>query len=671
MHYASTTLKKYLFLVAPLSILLLSACGGGGSDDDDEPDQFYFDDVTDAGLGEYVESDYITVEGINTEAKIWIEGGEYAIDGGEYTDEEGEVVEDQIVFVRVLTSEELSTETEATLYIGESEDIYDTFTVRTVDISLSARNGMKSIVFSWPPVSGAVDYKVLEKDGPNQDFKQLGRLLNSEAVGLTVPLSIHKHDWINSEYKLEACTNETCSTTDEISVHAYMERAIGYFKANNSEENDGFSHLALSADGETIAVGAPGEDSGLPGMNRDSGDNSTSGSGAVYVYVKDDSSWRLQSYIKAPAPGDGDNFGTSVSLSSDGNTLAVGVPWEDGADFQIDGDHLDNNAQDSGAVFVYQRFGDTWVLQNYIKASNGAGGDAFGSLVELSDFGSHLAVSAPLGGTGDRGAVYLYTLANDAWSEADILEASTQQFANSISLSANGSRLAVGARQFDYSTDQSLRAGKVYLYDKAGSVWNLTQELSASNPQDNMEFGFDVSLSMDGANLIVGAPGESSDAFQINGNQQSTALQASGAAYVFIHNGTSWVQQAYLKAENSDAADRFGAAVAINSDGSNVVVGAPGEASSATGVQGSIYDNSMPGSGAAYVFLRENNEWTAGNYVKAPNTNESDQFGRYLELDASGDALVLAAPFEDSDAIGINGSRSNNTAREAGAIYLY
>lgn len=668
--------KKAYCLLTILSLaFLVSACGGDGGDkDDSKPDQFSFDDETDVGLGEYVVSDYITIEGINTEATISITGGEYSIDGGEFTDEEGEVTEGQNVYVRVLSSELLSTETEATLTVDEVED---TFTVKTIDIALNARDGFKSIVFSWPTVTGAANYKLLEKETANAEFVQKGRLFSSSAIGYTMDLGIHLHDWLNSEYKLEACTSASCSTTDEISLYNHMTRAIGYIKAPNTEANDLFGSVAISADGNTIAVGAPGEDSGLPGVNRDYGDNSLSGSGAVYIYVKDDDNWRLQSYIKSPAPGEGDAFGSSVSLSSDGNILAVGVPYDDSGDFVIDGNSLDNSAQDSGAVYVYQRFGDTWFVQNYLKASTGAAGDTFGTQVDVSDFGATLAVSAPLADSSvaNTGAVYVYSIAGDTWQEADILsppvEKAGEQFGGSVSITADGGRIAVGARYFDASLDGSAITGKVYLFEKNETDWLLSRELTASNARHGMEFGYDVALALDGDSLVVGAPGESSNAFQVNGDQSDTSLPAAGAAYVFVNDGNNWNQTAYLKAENSDSSDRFGTAVAIDADGDTVIVSAIGESSSATAIHGNVLDNGATDAGAAYVFIHADNAWQALNYVKAPNTNAGDAFGAFLDLDASGNALVVGAPFEDSDAKGLSGSRSNNTASDAGAVYFY
>ena len=108
----------------------------------------------------------------------------------------------------------------------------------------------------------------------------------------------------------------------------------------------------------------------------------------------------------------------------------------------------------------------------------------------------------------------------------------------------------------------------------------------------------------------------------MNGNQSDNSAGGSGAAYVFIRSGTTWTQQAYLKASNTDAGDYFGYSVAISGD--TVVVGAYGEGSNATGVNGDQSDNSAAYSGAAYVFTRSGTTWTQQAYLKASNTGADD-----------------------------------------------
>src|SRR5262245_48839547 len=159
--------------------------------------------------------------------------------------------------------------------------------------------------------------------------------------------------------------------------------------------------------------------------------------------------------------------------------------------------------------------------------------------------------------------------------------------------------------------------------------------LKASNTDAGDLFGFSVAIS--GDTVVVGAFVEASAATGVNGNQAHISAVNAGAAYVFVRSAGVWSQQAYLKASNTNAGDYFGGSVAI--DGDTLVVGASGEASAATGVNGNQTDNSAPGSGAAYVFVRSGMVWTQQAYLKASNTATADEFGGVVDI--SGDTIVV------------------------------
>ena len=115
--------------------------------------------------------------------------------------------------------------------------------------------------------------------------------------------------------------------------------AIGYFKASNTDAFDEFGRsLSLSANGDTLAVGTPFEDSEANGVNEDQADNSSPYSGAVYVFSRSGHTWAQQAYLKAPNSDAYDYFGTSLAFSNNGHLLAVGAPREDSAAIGIDGD---------------------------------------------------------------------------------------------------------------------------------------------------------------------------------------------------------------------------------------------------------------------------------------------------------------------------------------------
>jgi len=134
-----------------------------------------------------------------------------------------------------------------------------------------------------------------------------------------------------------------------------------------------------------------------------------------------------------------------------------------------------------------------------------------------------------------------------------------------------------------------------------------------------------------------------------------------------VRSGTSWSQEAYLKASNTDVGDEFGWSVTVSGD--MVVVGAIREDSDSTGVNGNQNDNSDIEAGAAYVFVRSGTSWSQAAYLKASNTDADDRFGSSVSV--SGDTVVVGARLEDSNAMGVNGNHGNNTAPDAGAAYVF
>src|SRR6266850_1266252 len=284
-----------------------------------------------------------------------------------------------------------------------------------------------------------------------------------------------------------------------------------YVKASNTGANDHFGNsVALSGDGNTLAVAAPFEASALTGVIAGNVNEATAGNGAlfagaVYVYARSGSTWLQQAYVKA-SNTDGDAFGSSIALNGDGNTLAVGAPFESSALTGVTPGNVNeatagNGAPFSGAVYMYTRSAGTWSQQAYVKASNTAQGDNFGTSVAVSGDGNTLAVGAQFEDGGlagvipgtvdeatagndahDSGAVYVYKRTAGTWSQETYVKSSNtgadDNFGNSVALSSDGNTLAVGAQLEDgggtgirSSTDiianpneLTSNAGAVYLY---------------------------------------------------------------------------------------------------------------------------------------------------------------------------------------------------------------
>ncbi len=380
-----------------------------------------------------------------------------------------------------------------------------------------------------------------------------------------------------------------------------------YLKASNTDIGDAFG-TALAVSGDTVVIGAPDEDSEATGVNGNNADNSSDSSGAAYVFVRTGTTWAQQAYLKASNTDPGDQFGKSVSVS--GDTIVVGAPNEKSSAVGVNGNQASNGLILAGAAYVFVRNGTTWTQQAYLKASNTASFNYFGHSVTVD--GNTVAVAAP----------------------------------------------------------QAQSSGAVYLFVRSGTTWTQQAAFPGSNTGGQDQFGWSVGLS--GDTLVVGANQEDSNATGVNNTGTGPApLQFnSGAAYVFMRIGSSWVQEAYLKASNTGEKDLFGTTVAVSGD--TVVVGALFEDSNARGVNTTGTDANINfDSGAAYVFVRSSGSWTQQAYLKASNSEEGDVFGASVAI--SGNTLVVGASDEDSTVFGINGSQTSDGADtfNSGAAYVF
>jgi hypothetical protein len=553
-----------------------------------------------------------------------------------------------------------------------------TTVTRTVTVELtvpeeptvSVTGDIKTLNFSWSEPEYVDYYRLMENPDGHSGFTQAGDDIPAGTLSVPKHIAVHLHDWENALYKVQACNSAGCTGSTEIGVAGLMLDTIGLLEGSNTEPGDIFGEaVALSADGNTLAVGAVWEDSGATGIHGDQSDNSAENSGAVYVLVRSTAgNWSQQAYIKASNTGgcdcpseddwpEGDVFGRVVALSADGNTLAVGAPLEDSDATGVNGDQENNNAPSAGAVYVFVRDANgEWSQQAYIKASNSEQADFFGSSIALSGdtlaVGAYRESSAATGVNGDQadntrkfaGAVYVFTRdLTGAWSQEAYIKSSDgpgyglpELFGWSVALSGN--TLAVGARWSSHLPNYSApSAGAVYVFkrDSAG-LWSEPAYIKASNTDRGDSFGNSVALS--GEWLVVGAPFESSNATGINGNQDDNSAQ-SGAVYVFRFDGMGWNQQAYIKASNTGELDGFGWTVALSENGSGLVVGAPWEDSIAKGINGDQSDNNAENSGAIYVFRFDDTDWVQQAYVKS--SIDDHFFGGAFALSADGKSLAV------------------------------
>lgn len=205
-------------------------------------------------------------------------------------------------------------------------------------------------------------------------------------------------------------------------------------------------------------------------------------------------------------------------------------------------------------------------------------------------------------------------------------------------------------------------------------------------------FGYDVSISGNGNVIVVSAIGEQSTSSFYLADQNNNAFEKTGAVYIFEKNiQNSWEQIKYIKPSNAISAiyfslytiygDTFGTSISLSDDGNLLAVGAPGEDSSSVSVNGDDTDNSLIQSGATYTYNRDiSGNWTFNSYIKSSNPNGNisagssffgDNFGNTVDLSSDGNKLAVSATGEAGGADIINGDLTDNSATNAGAVYLY
>jgi hypothetical protein len=596
----------------------------------------------------------------------------------------------------------------------------------------------RQIRVDWTEGAGATSYLVLYARNPQSDYAQIGSAQTAGTRTLEFLVSPHLFDWKGASVVVRACNAGGCTDSLPASFPdgpAASAAAMAYLKAAVVAPSSYFgSAVALSGNGNTLVVSAPYEDSGGTGVGANpvsdcngAAANCKASSGAVYVFSRaTDGSWTQTAFLKASNSQSFANFGSAVAISKDGNTIAVGAYSEDSAAIGVNGSQVyncntgANCASASGAVYVFTRSGSTWTQQAYAKATNTSSGAYYGARLALSANGSRLAVGAvyessargglpdcnagaPTNCVYDSGAVYLLTRSGTSWSTTGLLKATFPRrynyFGQAIDLSEDGNQLAVGTGA-DGSTGSGTSSspandcdgaaincrsysGAAYVYDIAGVSPVLTAFLKASNPAQYAYFGTSVSINDAGTRLVVGASGESSTgpgpAAVLPGDCDIFIAQCydSGAAYVFDKTPGGWTQLAFLKATNAGENDNFGSEVELSGDGRYLAVSAPEESGGGVGV-GSRSDENGQRSGAAYLFDLQipQSAQSRGVYLKAKSQNE---IGQSLALSTDGSVLVVGAPGDDSPVAGLNPSPVNDCgastptrcASSSGAIFAF
>ena len=423
---------------------------------------------------------------------------------------------------------------------------------------------------------------------------------------------------------------------------AYVFRRTGglwaqeaYLKASNTDAYDWFG-ASVAIEGDLVVVGAPEESSSATGINGNQHSNAAQSSGAAYIFERVAGVWTQVAYLKASNAEAIDRFGKSVAI--DAQRILIGASYESSSSPGVNGNEADNARGYSGAAYLFERNGNSWIQSTYIKSPHPDWGDHFGDAVAISGdrilIGAYAEESAASGvnpnpNTGvahyNSGAAFVYERIAGAWAATTYIKApvnhSGDRFGGAVAIADD--RIFIGAR------GESGTSGAVHIYKPTVLPWwRHVAHISADNAHPGSQFGH--SLDAVGNRLLVGAFGESRTG--PDGSQSPPQAYGSGAAYSFVSTAGVWQQTRYIKASNEGRTYQFGSSVALTTE--RAIIGSSGEASASTGVNGDREDNSAPSAGAAYIL---NWDDSGQLYCGPANTNS---IGLSATMWVNGSALI-------------------------------
>jgi hypothetical protein len=322
----------------------------------------------------------------------------------------------------------------------------------------------------------------------------------------------------------------------------------------------------------------------------------------------------------------------------------LGISVAISGDTAVAGAHSEDHGgpvESIGAAYVFLRSGTTWSQQQKLQAPVGAAFDFFGWSVAISgDTAVVGAIGDDLPAGGDAGSAYVFVRSGTTWTQEDKLTASDaddeNQFGHSVAI--DGETIAIGA-------PGNGLGGAVYVFVRSGTAWTEQQKLTTSDAAAGDDFGIRVAIS--GETVVGGA-----------WLDDHAGGADAGSAYVFVRNGTSWSQQQKLTASDAAPSDGFGHGVAIA--GETVLVGAPND-----DILG------FSDAGSAYAFVRSGTAWSEQQKLTAADGAGLDWFGNSVAV--AGDRALVGVPNDDTTSLSNAGSarlfaRSGSTWSEQATL---
>lgn len=298
--------------------------------------------------------------------------------------------------------------------------------------------------------------------------------------------------------------------------------------------------LALSHDGEYLAVGAP---AALDG---------STASGAVYLYNTVNGSYNFVQKLVPPSSVAGDSFGAALAFSSSGGHLVIGAPGREPASYA-----------NEGVAYVYAKSGTTWSYQATLDPTEGNVNTYIGTAVAISEDGSVVVVgcNADASTTLPNGAAFVFTRTGTTWTQTAKLSPAAysagMKFGNSVAISLDGLWIAVGAPSY---TAGGVTIGAVFLYRNLNGTWTGGGILYPDTTAITQAFGTSVALNQDGSRLAIGEP--------LTGS-------TTGRVYLYSRSGIVWTFGQKLARTGAAALDRLGTKVRLDAVGTKILASSP------------------------------------------------------------------------------------------------
>ena len=303
-----------------------------------------------------------------------------------------------------------------------------------------------------------------------------------------------------------------------------------------SPYNYGAFGISVALDGDTAAIGQYIKTHPVG----DPTNGSQQGSG--YIFTRSGSTWTQAKMLLPSDLGLRHQFGFSCAIDS-GTAIFSSV-------------RINN---DTGAVYVFTGSGTNWTQQAKIVPADASAGNAVGKACRIHGDELMFSSNTTIGGQSGMGSVYYYTRSGTTWTQQQRINpptsgVGTQKFGNKIDFSPNG-YMVLGSAYGAFNSNTN--SGQAYIYYKSGGTWSLQATLDPSNAGAYKNFGDDVAINDDGDTVVIGSV---------------TSSGASGSAYVFTRSGSTWTQAQELIPSDATSGDAIGRSVAI--DRNSIVIGA-------------------------------------------------------------------------------------------------